>query len=517
MPRSIRLVTALIAVLAALGLALAQPTHGGVLRVATADGPPNFDSHVNQLRAVNVITFNVYDTLLYLDNRDRSLRPALATEWTFENDTTLHLTLRADVTFHNDAPFTAEDVRYTFERIQNPDTGSYMQAFLAGIAEIEVIDDLQVRLHLDRAIPGLLEVLSIPQIYSASAADTIETRPVGTGPFMFESYVPNDLVRLVRNPDYWDAPRPYLDALEYRIIQDADTRIASLQSGAIDVVLDVNAASYVRLRDDPSLVVGLPSFAEPMEFNYINNRRPPFDDFRMRQALAYAFPSEEYLELAYRGLAVFDRNIFAPGHWANDPTISDAYPHDPELAAELMTEAGWILGGDGVRRRDGEPLTVRIVVLQGFPEWLLGSEVMQQQLNDLGAQATVDTVDVATWIDILINDPARPFDVSWDNPLYGASEPLQFFSIPWSHVEGPRNILGMNQPEFTALVAEANAETDQDRRQELYHQAASVWNEQMPGLTHGHRQRAMLWLPAVLDFSVPYGDFVDFRAVHLNR
>jgi peptide/nickel transport system substrate-binding protein len=343
-------------------------------------------------------------------------------------------------------------------------------------------------------------------MYTQSAEDAIETHPIGTGPFMFVEWKPLDYIQFNRNPDYWDPEYPCLDGVTFKIMENPETRLGNLQSGTIDVVLDVDPKDWARLKDDPGLVSGLPNFADTMEWSYVNNRRPPFDNVYARQALAYAFDSETYLKQAYYGLADLNRSIFAPGHWAHDPETRYAYPHDMDKARELLAQAGY---------PDGEGMKVTIVTLQGYPTWLMGSEMMQAALTELGAEAEVLEVDLAEYVDRVVN--TYDYDVAWDFPNFAASEPNVFFGIPWTHTMNPKNIVGLDLPEYQALVDEANRTMDQEKRKELYIEATRLYNEAVPGLTHGNQKRPMLWLPYVENFYVPYTDLVNFREVWLSR
>jgi peptide/nickel transport system substrate-binding protein len=484
-----------------------QPRKGGSLTVAIQGNPKSLDAHVYQLRVTNVVTSQIYDTPTYLDERTMTLNPRLATAWKYEDDKTFAMTLRSGVVFHNGQPFTANDVKYSIERIQNPSTGSYLAGFMESVAQVEVVDPTHVKLHLKRIYPGLPEVFSRVPIMTPSAKDTVETKPIGTGPFRFVEWRPNDSLRIERNPDYWEKGLPYLDSIVYKIIPDADARLAALQGGTVDIVLDVAAKDYVRLKNNRALVSGLPSFADTMEFSYLNNRPGrPLNNKLVRQALAYAFDSKKWLELAFPSVSVYNRSIFAPGHWAHDPRVEGAYPNDPKKAADLLAQAGY---------PNGRGLKLKIVVLEGFPEWRLGSEMMQASMSKLGASVDVQVVDTPTWVDALIK--THDYDISWDNPNYAASEPTLFFGIPWTHLMNDKNICGLNLPDYQAKVDQAQSTLDNGKRKDAILAASELWNENMPGLQHGEVKRPELWQPYVHGFFVPFTDLMVFRGVWLSK
>jgi len=213
-----------------------------------------------------------------------------------------------------------------------------------------------------------------------------------------------------------------------------------------------------------------------------------------------------WLELAFPGTSVYNRSIFAPGHWAHDSKIEAAYSLDPKKAADLLTQAGYP-GGKGLK--------LKINPIQGFPEWQLGSEMMQAALSQLGASVEVQVQDVPTWVDALVT--THKYDISWDNPNYAASEPTLFFGIPWSHTMNDKNIVGLNLPAYQAKVDEAESTLDKEKRRQAILSASELWNEAMPGITHGNVTRPMLWRSQVHGFAVPFTDLVVFRTVWLNK
>jgi peptide/nickel transport system substrate-binding protein len=483
------------------------PVKGGTLNVATSGNPKSLDAHVYQLRVTNVVTSQIYDTLTYLDESTMSLQPRLATEWKYENDTTFAITLRSGVKFHNGQPFSASDVQYSINRIQAPATGSYLAGFMAPVSSVEVVDPTHLRLRLSKITPGLPEIFSRVPIMSPSAKDTVETKPVGTGPFRFVEWLPNESLKIERNPNHWEKDYPYLDAVVYKIIPDADARLASLQSRAVDIDLDVASKDYARLKTSQTLVGGVPAFGDTMEFCYLNNRASsPMSNKLVRQAVAYAFDSKRWLELAFPGTSVYNRSIFAPGHWAHDSKIAAAYSLDPKKAADLLAQAGYP-GGKGLK--------LKINPIQGFPEWQLGSEMMQASLSNLGVSVEVQVQDVPTWVDALVT--THKYDISWDNPNYSASEPTLFFGIPWSHTTNAKNIVGLDLPAYQAKVDEAQSTLDRDKRKQAIIAASELWNEAMPGITHGNVTRPMLWRSQVHGFAVPFTDLVVFRTVWLSK
>lgn len=494
---------------------LGQAQYGGVVHADLTDNPPSLDDHVHMLRIVNLVTCNIYEPLIYQDESNMLLEAALAVSWEYTEPTVFSLKLRDGVVFHNGEPFTAEDVKYSIERIQDPDTGSYMAEWLADIDEVEIVDSLNVRLHLSKVLPGLPEILSRPPMHShTETEEQILTEPVGTGPFRFVEWVEQDHITLEKNPKYWDRALPYLDGVVFHILPDATTRLNNLLTGDIDVLHNVDAKDVARLVAMSGVVVGVPSCSDILDYCYINCRPgSPFSSKELRQAFAYAFDAEQWYKIAMDGLGFTNRSCFSPGHWAHCPGIADAYPHDMEKAAALMAEAGY---------PDGAGLKINLLTLQGFPEWALGNEMIQAAFTELGAECTIEVVDTATWVDLLVvnPDPVR-FNISWDHPLFGASEPVLFFKVLWTHSVNPKSIGGLQTipgaEEYAEYVEKGNTALSQEERQKWYWKAQEWYTENVPGLQLGFRTRPLAWRFWVKNFTVPYSDFARYRSVWLKK
>jgi len=493
-----------------------QVKYGGVLHVDLHDNPPSLDDHVHMLRIVNLPGCNIHEPLIYQDESTRELYPALATEWEYIDPQTFSLTLRDGVQFHNGEPFTAEDVKYTIERIQNPETGSYMALWLEEIEEVEIVDPLHVRLHLTKPLRGLPEILSRPPIHShTETEEEILTKPIGTGPFKFVEWVQHDHITLEKNPKYWERSLPYLDGLVYHVIPDATTRLSNLLTGQLDVLHNIDPKDVSRLAAMSGVIVGNPSFNDILDFCYINCRPgSPFASKELRQAFAYAFNSEEWYKVAMHGLGFTNRSCFCPGHWAHHPGIAHAYPHDMEKAKELLSAAGYP-GGKGLEK-------IQLITLIGFPEWATGNEMIQAAFGELGVDAEIKVVDTATWIDLLITNPdPKRAHISWDHPLFGASEPVLFYKIPWTHAVNPKNICGLQTipgvEEYAEYVEKGNTAPEREERKKWYFKAQEWYTERVPGLQHGFRVRPLAWRSWVKNFTVPYSDFARYREVWIDK
>ncbi len=324
--------------------------------------------------------------LVQVDPNTLEVAPLLAESWESNADATeWTFSLRRDVLFHDGEPFTAGDVKYTFEMHAAEDNAAAVVVDSASAAQriggVDVVDDHTVRVmltqpnfffpddtllfpivaaHLLRDVPAA-ELLTHP-----SSTGTDPAQVVFTGPFKFQEHVDGEQMTLVRFDDYWDGA-PALDSIVFRVIPDQSAQAAQLLTG------DLDASTYM----DPGLVrqfegTDLTVYTVPRlyfrgyTYNLVTEDTPYYGDERVRHALLHAIDREQIVESVYFGLARVQETIFPPGFWANDEeNVSVRYPYDPERAKQLLDEAGWIVGANGIREKDGVELRPRLMGTAG--------------------------------------------------------------------------------------------------------------------------------------------------------
>ena len=335
------------------GMAFGQggtPQRGGTLRIA----------HSTRIATLNVLQLSgpaeypvvdmLYSGLTRLDP-DMEPLPDLAAEWSGNDEATeFTFVLRSGVTFHDGTPLTSDDVVATFRAILDPETASPARSVLDMIADIEAVDAQTVRFHL--SVPYADFPVSVAhsnaRIVSTAALEgsmeDLSTRPNGTGPFRMETYDSARIVRLVRNDDYFVEGLPHLDAVEMHLFPDLAAESANFLSGNVDVMLDVQQAEFARIAAAPgsnALRVDSGRFINVV----MRQDQPPFDDVRVRRALAMAVDRDLLVDIILEGLgrAAHD-NILSPEyrHVIDTPVV----PYDPEAARALLAEAGYPAGID---------------------------------------------------------------------------------------------------------------------------------------------------------------------------
>ncbi len=441
--------------------------------------PSGIDPHIHASSELGIPLSSVYDTLVCRDPERGIFVPGLAEDWTISADG-LHYTfsLRHDVTFHDGTPFNAEAVEANIAYTTNPDHHSFKAALMLGPFEkVEVIDEFTIAIHLKEPFAPLLDSLSqvylgmaSPQALAKWGPTEYQFHQVGTGPYKFVEYIPNDHLTLARNPDYAWAPSIYnqaqasIDTIVFRFYEDPATRALALESGEIDIIGEVPPHDAQRLSEQARFnLYPVPIPGQPSQF-FFNTRQEPTSDLRVRQALSLAVDKTKIVSTVFG-----DQSPVAGGPLsATTFGYSDQYPYptyDIEGAIELLIQAGWVDNdGDGIRSRDGTPLNLTIVA----PPWGSNSEIAQLIRSDWEALGALVTLDVAPGF-----GPLKEIQTSGEYHAIGInffdSDPdllRSFYSSKgfynWSLVEDAR---------LDELLLQASQETlDTDLRLALYGQ-----------------------------------------------
>ncbi len=363
--------------------------------------PSGIDPHVNASSELGIPLTSVYDTLVYQDPDTGAFVAGLAERWEVSEDGLRYtFFLRPDVVFHDGTRFDAEAVRINLERIVNPDTASQKAIFMLGPYErAEVVDENTVQIRLSRPYAPLLDSLS--QVYLGMASPTAmaqwgadyQFHQVGTGPYKFVEYVPNDHLTLERNPDYAWGPAvienrgpAHVDQIEFRFLVDAATRGPALETGEVQVMGEVPPRDAVRLDERADFVLhAVPIPGQPAQF-FLNTRLSPLDDLQVRQALLLATDRETIVQTIFGDTSPAAYGPLSAATRGYDPDVREYYRYDLGNAAALLEEAGWRdSDDDGVRDKEG--VALRLTMALGG--WGFNPD-MAQLLQAQWAQAGVE-------------------------------------------------------------------------------------------------------------------------------
>ncbi|HLY24618.1 MAG TPA: ABC transporter substrate-binding protein [bacterium] len=395
--------------------ASAAPVRGGTLVVGLDSQPVTLDPHASGAAISYLIAgLQTTESLVY-QQPDGRLVPWLAESYTVSPDgKTFTFVLRNDVTFTDGAPLNAEAVKWNLDRIVNPafKAGGALNA-LVGYTGTTVVNDRTARVtfkepyapFLAYAAVGVLAMLS-PKTTPGQGAD-VAKRPVGTGPFTVSEYVAQDHITLVRNAAFnrrepWSDHQgpPYLDRIVWRNIPESNSRNVTVETGETQMIYLYSSpgSALAQLQRNKALRIETRPFPGSSYFWWVNVKLPPTDNVQVRRALSYAVNRAAIVGSVYKGLDEVGCGLLSRS-MLNDPDACSYYPHNPVKAAQLLDEAGWKMGPNNTRVKDGRPLSLVINSLNygggNFPE----VELVQGQFLDLGIDARIKSSAGPAWIE----------------------------------------------------------------------------------------------------------------------
>ena len=411
--------------------------------------PPNLDPTGGAAAAIDEVVYaNIFEGLTRF-GPDGSVRPALAASWSIENDGTRYVfSLQSGVTFHDGAAFSSEDVKFSIDRAMAEDSTNAQKGLFANIDSVEVIDDNTVAINLKQADGSLLFNLAWGDaivLDSATAANTA-TQPVGTGPFVFDKWVQGDRIEIVKNDSYWGTPAK-LDKATFKFISEPTAAYAAILAGDLDAFPNYPAPeNLAQLDADPRYSVVLGS-TEGETILSTNNAKAPFDDVRVRKALAHAINRGEIIDGAMFGYGTPIGTHFAPHNPAYVDLISNS-AYDPDMAKALLKEAGHEAG-----------LTVSLKLPP--PAYARrGGEIIAAQLRDVGITAEIENLEWAQWLEQVFK--GKDFNLT----IVSHTEPMDI-----GIYANPDYYFQYDNAEIQTLMEAFGSETDPDKRTEMLQQA----------------------------------------------
>ena len=403
------------------------------------------------------VLFNVFEGL-YKPTASGDFAPALATGYEVSEDgTTYTFTLREDVKFHNGKAMTADDVVYTFKSYAESSTDSNLKAGLAAVTDVKGYGN-KVEITLAEPNSDFLAYVASTHVIPADYAEQ-ETKPVGTGPFRYESRSVQENIILVRNDDYYGT-KAKVAKVTYKIYEAGTALVTALAGGAVDVVAHLTEAQVTGLSKDYTVLEGTMNLVQAL---YLNNLEGPLADVKVRQALCYAVDVEDMLKLTANGHGTRVGSSIYPAFTKYfDASLADAYPHDVEKAKALLKEAGY------------ENFDLVITVPGNYTNHVDTAVVLAEQLKAVGVNATVQEVEWNTWLkDVYQGRKYQATVVGFDASMLTAGAMLNRFVSNSS-----KNISNFASVEYDRLIAEASSITDDARRTECYRAAEKILSDE---------------------------------------
>ena len=477
---------------------------GGVLKIQHMDTPPSASIHEEATVSVAVPFMALYNNLVVFDqnvakNSFESIVPDLATSWSWSGDgKQLAFKLRDGVKWHDGKPFTSKDVVCTFDLLLSPDKlrRNPRSAWWGNVEKATADGDFGVTLHLKQPQPSLLALLASgysPMYPCHVPAADMRRKPVGTGPFKLAEFKMNEGIKLVKNPDYWKKGKPYLDGIDYTIIPDRSTRMLSFIAGKFDMTFpaDVTVPLLKNIkRDAPQAQCTMRESG--VSTNLIVNREvPPFDDPKVRKALALVLDRQAFIDILSEGEGKMSGSMLPPpdGIWGVPPEVLKTFvgygdvEKNREEARALMKQAGF-----GPDKRLKLKVSTRNIATFKDP-----AVILIDQLKQVWIDGELEIIDTTVYYNrVFKKDYVVALNLSGvavDDPDVTLFENYGCGSL--------RNYNNYCNPEMTKLFEEQSRETDLQKRRNMVWEIDRKLQEDIARPIISYGRIAGCWQPAV--------------------
>lgn len=497
-----------ISLLLAIVVGLGAEERESVLRVAWFSEPKTLDpvgpSDNPSLWALH----NVHDCLVRVSDDSTSIEPDLAESWEVSDDNlTYTFHLREGVKFHNGDEVTAEDVVFSLNRTRDPEQCPYADMFKP-IEEIVAVDRYTVEIRLSAPYAPILADLAmfnaaiIPEKYFLEVGGTEKfgRHPIGAGPFKFEYWKPGEEILFSKFEDYWREGEPKVDKLYYYIMPDATSRALAIRGGSVDVATYVPFSEVEILKADPDVKVSVDTIWRH-DFVKINCGIEPFNNVKVRQALNYAMNKQGFIDTVLFGYGEIAPSYMPPVQYYNDQL--EPYSYDPEKAKQLLKEAGYDKG-----------FKTTILATAGEPMMVSMATILQQNLRDIGIEATIEKVEEGTRWDRLI---ARKYELS---PDYYTSDILDddlLTDFGISYAGNQAYFSDYHNLRVEELYALGRVALDEGKRREIYYEIQRIVHEDAAQIFVTTTPNPTAMRTNVHGFLVPANDFYRWEYVWIEE
>ena len=471
---------------------VAIPAQAVNLRWAAQNDILTFDPHSQNHATTITMLLHVYEALVRYD-RNFQVEPGLATSWQQITPTQWRFNLRRNVKFHDGAPFTADDVVFSYGRIKQPQ--GTMQIYVSGVEEVKKIDDYTVDFILSGPNPVLLRnmtgffIMNKPwaaknrsenvQNYTAREETYSSRNANGTGSYILKGWEPDQRITMTANAAWWDKREGNVTDVVYTPIKSDSTRVSALLSGEVDLVTDLPTQDVDRLRQDPKLTmlegaenrtifIGLDQHSDELAYAGVKGKNP-FKDVRVRRALNMAVDAETIKRVTMRGLSIPAGIMIAPNVYGSTPEIDKRLPFDPDGAKKLLTEAGY---------PDGFEFTLdcpnnRYVNDEKICQALVG------MWSKIGLKPKLNAMPFATYIPKLLKMDTSAYMLGWGVATFDALYSLQsLVRTKTTGADGSFNQGRISDAKLDSLIDGMKTEMDVKKRDAMIREALITVRDQ---------------------------------------
>lgn len=484
----------------------AEPKPGGTMIYGLSTDPSNFEPHISTGAASTSVKLMCYSTLLTYSPENEIIGD-LAEEFGWVDDTTYQLKIREGVTFHDGSDLTVDDVIFSLQRIQNPDTAATNASYFAEVTDISAGDGNTVNLTFNRPFQAFDFILANTNSYIVSKA-WIEsgvdpkTTMMGTGPFVFKERVPGVSINLEKNPNYFIEGLPYLDGIIYQPMPDDTTRMTAVRSGTVDFADYVPYTQMDIIQNDPNLTF---AYDDVSGFGWVgfNHEMAPGSDVKIRQAIAHGMNRDTMVTTAFAGHgSPITGGLIPEGMIGHAPDLEGTYNGDYEKAKSLLDEVGT------------NPLEFDMVSTSTYSVIQRPAEAAQAELQNANIKANLELQEWLTFRQT-VADGTFPVH-SWGTAIdYGDPDFL------WNYFHSTGNMakqFRFADPDTDALLEQGRFETDAAVREEIYHDLQAHTLEILPWVPSIRRVQGEAMQSFVMGYThLPSWNPITMRQIWLDK
>ncbi len=423
------------------------------LIVVQSTEPKGFDPMCNSLQASLNVMKNIHDTLFYPQDNG-TITSALAEKWETIDDLTYKITLRKGVTFHNGEPVNTDAVKFSYDRILDPETKSFFRNKFSIFNELIIIDPYTFIIKTEKPFaPGLFQLsfsltLVPPKYIQEVGNDKFNMQPIGCGPYKFAKWVRGEEVVLERYENYY-GPKPYYTKIIFKTVPETSARVAALLTGEADVVSNIPAHQRKKIKDSGKAY--LTTHMGVMPYVGINTFEPPFNDVRVRQAVNHAVNRQLINKAIFDGKALLTSGSISPRVFGADPDIKP-YAYNPGKAKELLSSAGY---PDGFEARLAYPVAT--------PQFDEQAQIIADHLSKIGINVKLEPFESAVMWKLYKEKKHQLYLYWWDD----TPEPDRFtYTLFHSSVRG----YYYKNDKVDLLLDKARTTLDREDRAKIYHE-----------------------------------------------
>lgn len=445
---------------------------GGAITIPTSE-PDFLDPLLANAADTRAILFNVFEGLVKPDESG-NLIPAVSSSYEISKDSLKYtFKLRKGIKFHNGNAVTVEDIKYSLDRATGKDTGKPLRPELANIKSVDVKDISTIEINLTKADTDFLPYLTtaiIPKDYKDQ-----NIKPIGTGPFKFVQYTPQQQLVLAKNTEYWQTGLPHLDKVTYKITSDSNATFLDLKAGTLDLDTYVTKDQADQLKENYNT---LTVSANLVQLLALNNAVKPFNDVRVREALSYAIDTQNIIDTVGAGVgARVGSNFFGSFKKYFQPGLEKTYTKNIDKAKDLLKQAGYENGFE-----------TTITVPSNYQYHVDTAQVIVDQLKAINVKATIKPVEWGVWLSQVYT--GRQYDstvISLDSQFLSARSLLGRYL---STDEG--NFMNYKNPQYDETLNKAINETDDAKKVSDYKELQTILNKDAASVYIQDQQKSVV-------------------------